>query len=667
MRTGFPRPSHVIFACWAAFIAFPSASVSNTGPPRIQRISASPNPQFMPRLAPDGAGGVFVAWFEQNDSYRNAFVQHLDRNGNVVTGWPMRGVLATTGVDHLSLLADGNGGVFVALDAGGLYGSVGLHHVDARGTASVVWASPQTGESGRAESNLGAMKFDSGDAYPSMVLDGEGGVLFAWQHSTQLFGNNIYIQRFDTSNHSIWASPFNVTYFWTVGYPIIAPDGAGGAFVSWIDGYPTSWIVVSRVTRDGTLGSEWPASGIRACTDTHNQLPPGIVATANGAIMAWPDARDTTHEQVYVQGIGVDAKLGCNQDGLCVCSQPSAFEPNRFGFYGGPGGRAGSIVGDGTGGALLTWVDHRGGATADVYAQRVTSDGVTATGWLMNGSPVSTAQGDQLVPAIVTDGQGGAIVAWQDRRPDSPATLRWIRLDSSGHITADEPADGAVITATPDLSQEPVLCSDGATGAFVAWVDMGAPIAEVEVSHLLTDHIVPALVSLVEASAEPGRARLTWFVDEPGFTAVVERRDTGGWQDRANVEADATGRIEFEDREVAPGAVYEYRLRVGTGATATWTAEARVTIPAARVFDLAIANPAESRSLASISLPSSEPAALDLLDVSGRLVSHHEVGSLGAGTHRVPFDEGPALSAGIYVVRLRQGTLSLARRIVVVK
>lgn len=660
--------------CLLGAFLTPPARTDASGFPGILRVGMAANPAVTPRVVRDGAGGVFVAWWEQNGGNREAYVQHFNPDGSIAAGWPSRGVLTIPGGgDHLSILADGSGGVFVANDSGTLYGGVGLHHIDARGVASIVWVSPESAESWRtpAPGSSPALKFDTGNAYPTMVPDGEGGVLLAWQYSTQLFGNRIYVQRFTATNtvHSVWPSNLEVTYFWSVGYPVMVPDGEGGGFVSWTDGYPTAWVVVNRVTRDGILAPGWPSGGIRVCSDTHNQFPPGGTASANGAILAWADARDTTHEQVFAQRVESDGTLGCSPDGMRVCSQPTAFGPNRFGFYEGVNGRAGSIVADGKGGALVTWVDHRSDATcsADVFAQRIRADGSIAPGWPVNGAAVSTALGDQLVPAIVADGQGGAIVAWQDRRPGFPTTLRWIRLDDQGRITGDEPADGTVISATPDLAQEPVLCGDDATGAFVAWVDDGDPVPQVHLAHLVTDHIVPTLVSFVEAWAEPGRAVLRWFVDEPGFSAVVERRGAGAWEDRGFVQADGTGRIQFEDHDVTPGANYAYRLRVGTGANATWTSEARVTIPQSRAFDLAISNPVSGEPMTSISLPSSDPAMLDLLDVSGRLLARRDVGALGPGTRMAPAANGVSLSTGVYLLRLRQGTLSLSRRVVVVR
>jgi hypothetical protein len=71
-----------------------------------------------------------------------------------------------------------------------------------------------------------------------------------------------------------------------------------------------------------------------------------------------------------------------------------------------------SVAADGSGGAIVTWADDRG--DVDIYAQRVDATG--APQWTANGAPISTAANVQDQPAIASDGQGGAIIAWQDGR-----------------------------------------------------------------------------------------------------------------------------------------------------------------------------------------------------------------------------------------------------------
>jgi hypothetical protein len=64
-------------------------------------------------------------------------------------------------------------------------------------------------------------------------------------------------------------------------------------------------------------------------------------------------------------------------------------------------------------------------------------------------------------------------------------------------------------------------------------------------------------------------------------------------------------------------------------------------------------------------LPSDEAATLEVLDVTGRRHLAREVGSLGAGHHQMAFRD--VLPAGIYLVRLAQGSRVQVRKAIVLR
>jgi hypothetical protein len=68
-------------------------------------------------------------------------------------------------------------------------------------------------------------------------------------------------------------------------------------------------------------------------------------------------------------------------------------------------------------------------------------------------------------------------------------------------------------------------------------------------------------------------------------------------------------------------------------------------------------NPAlGGRMLVHFTLPTGEPAELELIDVAGRRVIGRAVGSLGAGRHAVDLAAGCRVPPGLYLVQLTQGT-----------
>jgi hypothetical protein len=79
-------------------------------------------------------------------------------------------------------------------------------------------------------------------------------------------------------------------------------------------------------------------------------------------------------------------------------------------------------------------------------------------------------------------------------------------------------------------------------------------------------------------------------------------------------------------------------------------------------------NPSRGEVLTvSFSLPSTQPATLELLDVTGRRIVQREVGSPGAGPRTLDLREGQRLAPGLYLVRLTQGTNTRTTRAVVLR
>jgi hypothetical protein len=75
-------------------------------------------------------------------------------------------------------------------------------------------------------------------------------------------------------------------------------------------------------------------------------------------------------------------------------------------------------------------------------------------------------------------------------------------------------------------------------------------------------------------------------------------------------------------------------------------------------------NPARGGGLVvDIGLPSADPARLELLDVMGRRVASLDLGTLGAGRHRVELGVDRGLAPGLYLLRLTQAGSARVTRV----
>lgn len=160
----------------------------------------------------------------------------------------------------------------------------------------------------------------------------------------------------------------------------------------------------------------WGACGVSLCTATGSQGSAAIVSDgAGGAIVAWADSRSGI-DDIYARRITAAGAPQWTANGVALCTAPS-------------GEDSPAIVSDGAGGAIVTWADPRTFLHDDIYARRVNASGTPQ--WTVDGVALCTAMDDQLVPRIVSDGTGSAIVVWTDIRAGN-ADIYAQRVDASG-------------------------------------------------------------------------------------------------------------------------------------------------------------------------------------------------------------------------------------------
>jgi hypothetical protein len=182
--------------------------------------------------------------------------------------------------------------------------------------------------------------------------------------------------------------------------------------------------------------------------------------------------------------------------------------------------------------------------------------------------------------------------------------------------------------------------------------------------------VTPVTISLADVEAEPGHVLLTWYAAERGFEANVERRTTNGaWSRLGAVTSDGAGWLRYADRDVVAGENYAYRLAYSRAGQEEFTSELWVEVP--NTLALALGglqpNPAVAELVAAFTLPRAEPASLDLIDLAGRRIVSKDVGSLGAGNHRMRIAESGAVSPGVYWLVLQQGSERKVTRALVIR
>jgi hypothetical protein len=290
-----------------------------------------------------------------------------------------------------------------------------------------------------------------GQYVPAATGDGAGGVIVAWGDKRN-GAKDIFAQLISATGAIQWSAG-GVAVCAAAGAqfkPQVVSDGAGGAIIAyWVDDFPEVDIYAQRVSSDGT--AKWGKLGAAICAAGGQQQDVALISDGDGgAIAAWMDFRDG-HSVVFAQRIGPDGASRWSPNGVALC--------RSVGSMGAP-----ALVSDGRGGAIVTWGEWRSIAHGDIYAQRVSATGSLL--WDVYGVALCDAPGSQDYPEIVSDGAGGAIVAWQDARGDDVYSQR---ISAEG--AAQWPDNGVGVCVAPGKQWNPEIAPDGEGGAIVAWQD----------------------------------------------------------------------------------------------------------------------------------------------------------------------------------------------------
>ena len=204
-----------------------------------------------------------------------------------------------------------------------------------------------------------------------------------------------------------------------------------------------------------------------------------------------------------------------------------------------------TIASDGAGGAIVTWEDKRSyNSTRDIYAQRISADGTVQ--WTANGVALCAADGQQWSPTIVSDGAGGAIVTWFDQRSGN-YDIYAQRISADG--TVQWTANGVALCTTANDQKSPTITSDGAGGAIVTWFDHRSSSFDIYAQRISAGGTVQWAANGVALCAATGDQGIPTIVSDGAGGAIVT------WQDyRISANADI------------------YAQRISAGGTVQWAA-----------------------------------------------------------------------------------------------
>jgi len=211
-----------------------------------------------------------------------------------------------------------------------------------------------------------------------------------------------------------------------------------------------------------------PASGLRDSFDDgeflidtsitrvpaqFSQLLPAVAFDGANFLVVWQDDR------------------GGVISGARVTPQGAVLEPAGILITQVPGDRGAPAVGFDGENFLVVWEEDRTGTDWDIYGARVTPQG-----WVLDpsGIPISTADDDQFMAALAFDGTNYCVV-WEDDRDDTLYNIYGARVTPQGMVL--DPM-GIPISTAEDDQLTPAVAFDGVS-FFVAWEDYRSGVSDI--------------------------------------------------------------------------------------------------------------------------------------------------------------------------------------------
>lgn len=305
---------------------------------------------------------------------------------------------------------------------------------------------------------------------PDVTSDNLGGAIAVYQVRKARDARELYAQKVNSEGVLLWGEKgalIDGGYGGGCGELLrIVNDGYGGAVLAW-RAYPTKAdlesptgeqmqpvVTVIRIDSQGRI--QWQKE-----VNQVDRVEHMISDDLGGVIIACDDYHSRS---IYLQKIDAEGGFPWGRDGVTMYFEEYQNDSLQ-------------LMGDGSGGAILTWQESHANpgaemnqpeATNHIFAQRVNPYGDIS--WGKDGVLLYATAREISQTKVTSDGSGGAIVVWRQSNPGSPKLYDICvqRVDAGGNILWQEGAP-VFVRSQMERAADPILTNDGSGGVIVFW------------------------------------------------------------------------------------------------------------------------------------------------------------------------------------------------------
>jgi hypothetical protein len=426
-------------------------------------LCTSPYQQADPVIESDGARGAIVLWNDERQENTDIFGQSLSSDGNIrwqADGRPICQAEGDQKKPVIIRLPDQN---YLALWEDSRRNGSDLFAQKINGSGIPLWE-----ENGRPIA-LAPQKQEQ----PVLGIGSSGDIVVAWQDSRS--GNyDIYAQKISPNGSLLW-NKTGLIICKAIGSVVrqnlqAVFSSLGEIFLVWEDARDGFFnLYGQKIDKNGRLA--WGKDGLAVAKVAANQSNHQLVADdSGGVIVVWEDSRLKDFPLIRAQHL--------NSGGKKLWPESLALTSLKAGQS------SPAAISDQAGGAIVVWQDDRNIlGLIDLYAQRLSGKGELL--WGKKGKALISDNGNQIEPALLADGFGGAFASWTDfRHGDRNPDIYAQRLNDKGDLLWI--ADGVLVCGAPDAQNSAKLTRDGEGGIVVAWTDKGGGSYDIYAQRLNT-------------------------------------------------------------------------------------------------------------------------------------------------------------------------------------
>ena len=443
----------------------------------------------------------------------------------------------------------------------------------------------------------------------------------------------------------------------TISETEIIPDGKSGSFIFWLENQNQKTLLCAQYV-DSTGSKKWGTKPLTISKVNSSVINYSVGKLGNSIYTAI--TYQGNNKIVYQHLISDKGKLLWGNDGKLLTYQKGSQTNPQFAFV------DSSVV--------VSWTNEFE-KRKDVFIQRFDVKGNHL--WGNNGKRIINIKGNQFGQRIVYDQKNGVVLAWIDKRENSPSANLYIqKVDLKGNIVWDSSA--VIISSSQNMEKSYLnLIPDGDGGAIAVFKGNSNKRNDIYGQKIFSTGTYASQILGFISQVVGDSVKISWYAANENvgttysiYRSEVENPNGNDWKIAGSVNKNKktdTNYYEFYDWPDINGSIY-YRIAQKNDKTQTQYSGIEKVDYFRDVESIMLGqnspNPFTTSTKISFFLPEEEQVSFNFFNSSIETIKKIEDVEYPAGKNEIEFN-AENLPPGIYFYRLKVGKFVDVKKMII--